>query len=284
MPIENIKNRDIFLKFCFMYFLVHILKVLGIDEEIDEILPSEQITFQKIGKEKIFDNFLDFQVLTKSGKILVFEFKKRALTNDDLKQAFEYYDRVHCKQKADVKLIIIVLSNNGRIKEYTKLDITFHPEIIKTKSINKQKDLSIIRHKLEHNNDLTLYECSLLVALPLFELEESEADITREVCELIKYKSDCIPNEIVDEISVAMYLNIMEYVEEEKRDELLEMINMAEKVQGIIAQIKNEGRNEGRSEGRREIISRLLKNHGIEEVAMLLGMKTSEILKMVDGK
>ena len=59
---------------------------------------------------------------------------------------------------------------------------------------------------------------------------------------------------------------------------------MAEKVQGIIAQIKNEGRNEGRSEGRREIISRLLKNHGIEEVAMLLGMKTSEILKMVDGK
>ena len=280
MPIENIKNRDIFLKFCFMYFLVHILKVLGIDEEIDEILPSEQITFQKIGKEKIFDNFLDFQVLTKSGKILVFEFKKRTLTNDDLKQAFEYYDRVHCKQKADVKLIIIVLSNNGRIKEYTKLDITFHPEIIKTKSINKQKDLSIIRHKLEHNNDLTLYECSLLVALPLFELEESEADITREVCELIKYKSDCIPNEIVDEISVAMYLNIMEYVEEEKRDELLEMINMAEKVQGIIAQIKNEGR----SEGRQEIIARLLKNHGIEEVARLLGMKTSEILKIVNGK
>nr|WP_295000040.1 hypothetical protein [uncultured Methanobrevibacter sp.] len=90
-----------------MYFLVHILKVLGIDEEIDEILPSEQITFQKIGKKRIFDNFLDFQVLTKSGKILVFEFKKRALTNDDLKQAFEYYDRVHCKQKADVKLIII---------------------------------------------------------------------------------------------------------------------------------------------------------------------------------
>ena len=81
-----------------------------------------------------------------------------------------------------------------------------------------------------------------------------------------------------------MYLNIMEYVEEEKRDELLEMINMAEKVQGIIAQIKNEGRSEGRSEGRREIISMLLKNHGIEEVAMLLGMKTSEILKMVDGK
>ena len=39
-----------------------------------------------------------------------------------------------------------------------------------------------------------------------------------------------------------MIFQIIEYVEEEKRDELLEMINMAEKVQGIIAQIKNEGR------------------------------------------
>ncbi len=124
----------------------------------------------------------------------------------------------------------------------------------------------------------------MLVALPLFELEESEADITREVCELIKYKSDCIPNEVADEISMAMYLNIIEYVEEDKQDELLEMINMAEKVQGIIAQIKNEGRSEGRSEGKREIIARLLKNHGIDEVAGLLGMKTSEILKIVSGK
>ena len=42
MPIENIKNRDIFLKFCFMYFLVHILKVLGIDEEIDEIVKKNE--------------------------------------------------------------------------------------------------------------------------------------------------------------------------------------------------------------------------------------------------
>ena len=50
MSVENVKNRDVFLKFCFMYFLIHMLKVFGIDEEIVEILPSEQITFQKGSK------------------------------------------------------------------------------------------------------------------------------------------------------------------------------------------------------------------------------------------
>lgn len=75
--VEKIKNnRDKFLKFSFMYFLVHILKVLGIDEEIEEIMPTEMITFKKIGKQKIFDSFLDFHVVTKSGKILILEFKK----------------------------------------------------------------------------------------------------------------------------------------------------------------------------------------------------------------
>ena len=65
MSIENTKNRDMFLKFCFMYFLGHILKVLGINEEIEEIMPTEEITFKKIGKTKIFDNFLDFHAVTK---------------------------------------------------------------------------------------------------------------------------------------------------------------------------------------------------------------------------
>ena len=47
MTIENQKNRDLFLKMCFMYFLKHILNVLGIDEEIEDILPNESITLQE---------------------------------------------------------------------------------------------------------------------------------------------------------------------------------------------------------------------------------------------
>lgn len=294
MAVETTKNRDIFVKFCFMYFLVHILKVLGIDEEIEEIMPTEKITFKKIGKRKIFENFLDFQVLTKSKKILIFEVKKNPLTKKDLKQAYEYYDRVHCRQKSDVKLIIIALSNKGKISEYTKLDITYHPQIIKTKNINKQKDLSIIRNKLNSNQKLTATESSLLIALPLFEINESEAEITEEICTYIKNKKHCIPNEIIDEITLAMYLNIIEYVEIKKQEKLLEMINMAETYQGVIAQIKNEGKEEwtnqgitkgitkGINKGERNIILRLLKNHTFEEVAKLLEIGTEELSNILN--
>jgi hypothetical protein len=50
------------------------LKVLGIDEEIEEVLPTEHIAFENIDRPRIFDNFLDFHMKAKSGKILIFEF------------------------------------------------------------------------------------------------------------------------------------------------------------------------------------------------------------------
>lgn len=66
MSIETQKNRDLFLKLCFMYFLNNVLTVLGIDEEIEDILPTELITMNKNGKLRIFDDLNDFRVLTKS--------------------------------------------------------------------------------------------------------------------------------------------------------------------------------------------------------------------------
>lgn len=289
MPIETTKNRDIFVKVCFMYFLTHILKILGIDEEIEEIMPTEKITLKKIGKQKVFNNFLDFQVITKSGKILIFEVKKNPITKKDLKQSYEYYDRIHCREKADVKLIIIALSKKGKITEYRKLDITYHPQIIKTKNINKQKDLSTIRNKLYNNTKLTSTESSLLIALPLFEIDDSEAEITEEICGYLKNKKYCIPEELHDEITLAMYLNIIEYVEIEKQEELLEMINMAETYQGVIAQIKNEGFQDGERKGFQDgekkgetnIISKLLETFSIEIVADLLHKDKTEIQKII---
>lgn len=38
----------------------------------------------------------------------------------------------------------------------SKLDITYHPQIIKTKLINKQKDLKIIREKFNDNKVLDI--------------------------------------------------------------------------------------------------------------------------------
>lgn len=91
MVLEKIKNRDLFLKFCFMNFLNYMLIALEIDEEIVEIESSERIYFGFARMPRIFNRFLDFKAITKSGKILIFEFKKGILRTSDLKQVFDYY-------------------------------------------------------------------------------------------------------------------------------------------------------------------------------------------------
>ena len=253
MAIETERNRDIFLKFCFMYFLNHVLIVLGIGEEIVDMLPTEEITYKKTGNVKIFDNFFDFKALTKSGKVIIFEFKKDALRNKDLKQSFEYYTREFCKSSEDVELIMIVLSKGGRIKEYVKLDLTFHPRIIKTKKINKQEDFNVIQSKFENNEKLTFEECSLLVTLPLFELDVGEDEIVSETCRYIKSKRHCIPREMFDKVVVGSYLNIVEYIDEDEQESLLEMIGMAERAKGVLQMYKEEMKEEMKEEVKEEM-------------------------------
>lgn len=285
MSIETQKNRDLFLKFCFMYFLNNVLTVLGIDEEIEDILPTELIAMNKNGKLRIFDDLNDFRVLTKSGKIIIFEFKKNILRKNDLKQVYNYYKHTYCKEKTDVIAIIIVISKEGKIKEYQELDITYHPRIIKTKTINKQEDLKIIRNKFEHNIILTPMECSLIITLPLFELNESESEIVEEMCQKIHNKITCIPEEKLDEILMGMYLNILEYANLEKQEKLMEMIEMATRTEGVFAKMKREerniGKNNGITQGERNIILELLKKYSLTEVSSMIEKDESEIRKIV---
>ena len=285
MSIETQKNRDLFLKLCFMYFLNNVLTVLGIDEEIEDILPTELITMNKNGKLRIFDDLNDFRLLTKWGKIIIFEFKKNILRKNDLKQVYNYYKHTYCKEKTDVIAIIIVISKEGKIKEYQELDITYHPRIIKTKSITKQEDLKIIRNKFEHNIILTPMECSLIITLPLFELNESESEIVEEMCQKIHNKITCIPEEKLDEILMGMYLNILEYANLEKQEKLMEMIEMATRTEGVFAKMKREerniGKNNGITQGERNIILELLKKYSLTEVSSMIEKDESEIRKIV---
>ena len=90
-----------------------------------------------------------------------------------------------------------------------------------------------------------------------------------------------------------MYLNIVEYVGEDKQDELLEMIDMDRKCEGIIAQIKKEaeenafkkgekdGFKKGEENGQRDIIKTLLKTLSLNDVARYLHKDESEILKIL---
>ena len=289
MSVETTRNRDLFIKLCFMYFLNHILKVLGIDEEIKDIKPTEYITVDRTGDFKILDNMLDFVAITKSGKIIIFEFKKNRLRKKDLKQVYDYYRQIYCKEKKDTIAIIIVISKEGKITEYSELDVTYHPRIIRTKKINKQKDLKAIRNKFENNIELTSEECSLLIALPIFDLAESESEIVDEMCRMIKEKGNCIPDEELNGVIIGMYLNIVEYISPERQEELLELINVDEKSEGVFADFKKECKQEGIREGvrkgeqkgERRIIRRLLAENSLNSVAILLKMSESDIMEIL---
>jgi len=55
------------------------------------------------------------------------------------------------------------------------------------------------------------------------------------------------------------------------------MIDMVEIYNGLISQIRTEGRNDGIIEGKREVINDLLKSLPIDVVAVLLSKEKSEI-------
>ena len=265
-----------------MYFLIHILNVLDIKEEIDDVLPTELVSMNNDGEFKIFDDLHDFRVITKSGLIIIFEFKKNMIRTDDLKQVYNYFKRLDCKCENDIIAIIIVISKEGRIKAYDIHDVTYHPRIIKTKKINKQQDLKIIRNKLKDNIILTSMECSLLITFPLFDLEETEAEIVEEMCYYIKYKNHCIPDDLLDGIILGMYLNILEYVDIDKQDELKEMIDVVTKSEGVIAGLINKGKEQGIEQGEKNIILDLLKVYTIEEISSIINKDEAEIRKIIE--
>ena len=76
-----------------------------------------------------------------------------------------------------------------------------------------------------------------------------------------------------------MYLNIVEYVDVKKQDELLEMINMEEKCEGVIAQLKKESKKEGE----KGILEALTETFTVDTIAQFTHKEKSEILEILNS-
>lgn len=120
-----------------------------------------------------------------------------------------------------------------------------------------------------------------MIAFPLFDLKESESKIIEEMCENIKSKKECIPEEDLDGVIIGMYLNIIEYIDSEKQYALKEMINVSGKIEGEFAKWKKEQKAEGIIEGEQNIIRELLNNHSIKEISKMIHKDETEIKKII---
>ena len=92
---------------------------------------------------------------------------------------------------------------------------------------------------------------------------------------------------------IAMYLNIKEYISDEREQEKLKkMIKVTEVLEGTFAQIgienkekwMAEAKNDGIAEGMREVYNDLLQNITLDQLSEFTGKKQSEILDIINSK
>ena len=297
MAAEHNTNRDLHFKVSFMYLVMFILEFFDIDEEIVEILPTEEITIKAGKKVSLFHDFNDMKLLTRSGKILLFEFKKYNVLTADLKQLYEYWSRLSCKYEQEIIPFLITISKKGSINFYKNKILKFFPPIFRTKLHNQEKYLNMIRDKLNNNKHLTLKESAFLSIAPIFEVGCDEGELVEEICHYIKNKKEYINSKVYEGLIIGMYLNIIEYVDEDKQENLMEMIDLMPTLTGEFGKIRQDARDEGltqglnqgltqgltqgRVEGAKKIIVPLLEVHSIEELSGILDMSVSEIREIL---
>ena len=110
------KNRNYYFEFMFKYYITFLLKIIGINEEVDKVLSTSLISIDRGKNPSLFHNIMDYPVLTKSGKILLFEFKKGILRNTDFKQLYNYVSKVKRVENREIIPILITIPNGGNLK------------------------------------------------------------------------------------------------------------------------------------------------------------------------
>lgn len=91
----------------------------------------------------------------------------------------------------------------------------------------------------------------------------------------MKNKKKCIPDDKLDEMVIAMYLNIIVYIPDKNRQEkLMEKVKMAEKRVRLIESIKQERDI--------DIVKNAIKKYSVEEIAEFLDMPVSEVQRYLE--
>ena len=61
------------------------------------------------------------------------------------------------------------------------------------------------------------------------------------------------------------------------------MIGLAEKIEGVLSELRNEARLEGMSKERRNIVNKLLEKHSADDVCKMLDIEISELTAILEG-
>lgn len=219
--LKEIKNRDEYVKICEINYGNTFLDVIGINEHIERILPTEIINLNLENK------FTDIRGLTQSGKVVLIEGHAGKLSRHHLERYYGYHRDSYCRFSKEIISIIACFSAEVNLKKaMVEQNICYFPIVVELKKIDGNKYLNRLREKFNNQVELDHKDCGILVHLPLFKLDVSPEEYIREICENIKEFKN-IPEDERYVIIPAMYLNIAHYIEDEfEQEKLLEAINV----------------------------------------------------------
>lgn len=173
--LKEIKNRDEYIKISEISYGNTFLEVIGISERIERILPTEIINMN------LDNRFTDIRGLTESGKIVLIEGHVGRLTDSHLDRYYGYHRDTYCRFSKEVISILACLSDDVNLKRaMVEENICYSPIVAELKKIDGSKYLNRLRKKFKNQVELDHRDCGLLVHLPLFKLDISQADYVRE--------------------------------------------------------------------------------------------------------
>ena len=134
--LKKIKNRDEYIKISELNYGNIFLEIIGQNEEIIRLLPTEIINLNLENK------FTDIRGLTKSGKIVIIEGHTEILREPDFGRYYTYFQDTFCDYSKNIKFIIACLSEGNNLKRATTDEnICFKPLVIELKNIDGSKYL-----------------------------------------------------------------------------------------------------------------------------------------------
>lgn len=303
MNREIHKIYDAILKLIILSYPDEFLSYLGVEKSIKQILHTEIIT--KKGRQL----YLDFLCQLEDNTLLNIEFQFTGPYKNDLERFHDYNIHSECEYDSRCETLIISFRKEGSGQKTRKIGKTksLHPEIIYLGNTDFKKILNSIENKAKINLKLTKEEEISLMIMCLLPKYKNKKIMLKRICKIHK-KQNLFDLTKIDTFKAVIGLEIENFVNKEKREELKGELNMTPEAEKMIEQALSEvskkhlqlekeeliekgrkdgikegrkdGIKEGRNEEKKEIAKKLKGKLTPTEISKITGLTVSTILKL----
>lgn len=246
-------HEDRALKSMMQFFAKELLPVLGIQEEIQEIMPTELVELS------VHSYFQDFTMKKKDGNWIHMEFQSTDGGIEDLKR-FRSYEAVASYQY-HVEVTTYVLYS-GKIKnpitEFSEGVNTYRVIPIILQDQNADTLIRELQELAKEGKSLTKSQLLQLTLCPLMGGEMPQKERIKEAYALTR-KSTEVTKEELNKIETVIYTMADKFLEQTELEEVKEAMEMTRLGQMLVEDGIQKGRESGIREGEHKILKLIAK-------------------------